>query len=101
MKFDCLNYEIVCPTFGLRKPAGKSDEIIVAELEQDAMELLGPWNKKEYDSFTTVCCHEVRINRCLREMGVNYGLRPVLAGPQKRNLGAGNVGSEVPVSKMS
>lgn len=33
VKFDCLPYEIVCPVFGLRKPEGKSDEIIVAELE--------------------------------------------------------------------
>lgn len=41
-KFDCLNYEIPCPVFGLQRPEGHSDEVLVAELERAASELLGP-----------------------------------------------------------
>ena len=55
VKLVYLEYEIVCPTFGLRKLGGKSDEVIVSELEFAALVLLGPWNKKEYDSFIAVC----------------------------------------------
>ena len=55
VKLVYLEYEIVCPTFGLSKLGGKSDEVIVSELEFAALVLLGPWNKKEYDSFIAVC----------------------------------------------
>lgn len=72
VKFYCLEYEIVCPIFGLRRPNGKSNETIIAELEHEAMQLLGPWNKKEYDSFVVVCCHRGQVNRFLHEMRVRY-----------------------------
>lgn len=87
--------------FWLRKRDGKSDKIIIAELERAALELLGPWNKKKYDSFVSICCHQGQINPCLQEMGVSYEAGPVPSGPQKRFRTHGNVGSELPIGKKS
>ena len=39
------------------------------------------------------------MNRCLAEMGVEYGLRPVPAGAVPRMTPLGNVGSEVASKK--
>jgi len=41
-KFYVLGYGIVCPIFGLKKPKGKNDEVIVSELEWEASDLLEP-----------------------------------------------------------
>lgn len=101
VKFDCLPYEITCPVFGLRNPQQKSNETIVAELEREALNILGPWNIREYDFFVAVCCHQGCINRCLHEMGVAYETRPVPPSPQKPSRGPGNVGSDVLASKKS
>ena len=85
--------------FGLQKLEGTSDEIIVAELEREAVEILGPWNRKEYASLVEVCGKNLRLNRCLAEMGVAYDLRPVPPNAILRMVAPGNVGSEVPGSK--
>ena len=39
------------------------------------------------------------MNKCLAEMGVEYGLRPVPAGAVPRMTPPGNVGSEVASKK--
>ena len=87
------------PVFGLRRPEGSSDEVIVGELERQAAEILGPWNKKEYHSLVEVCGGNLRLNRCLAEMGVAYEARPVPANAVPRMTPPGNIGSEVPGSK--
>lgn len=99
VKFDCVDWEVAFPIFVLSKPEGKSDEVIVAELKMVASELLGPWNKKEYDSFFAVCCHQGQVNRCLHEMGVSYEVRVVSPLPHRRLRAPGVLGSEVPVKK--
>jgi hypothetical protein len=101
VKFDCLDYEIVSPVFNLQKPLGKSDEVIVVELERAAIELLGPWNKKEYDSLVAVYYHQGGVNRCLQEMGVSYSPRLVSSAPQRRLWDPGNIGSELPANRKS
>lgn len=94
VKFDFLKCEVVCPRVGLQKLVGKSDEVIVVELEMATLELLRPWNKKEYDSFVSVCCHCGHVNWCLHEMGVSDEVHVVPSGPQKRLRTLGNVGSK-------
>ena len=79
--FAGLKYDVTSPVFGLRRLEGSSDEVIVAELEQHAAEILGPWNKKEYGSLVEVCGVNLRLNRCLAEMGVAYEPRPVRRTP--------------------
>jgi len=90
---------VTSPVFGLRRPEGSSDEVIVGELERQAVEILGPWNKKEYHSLVEVCGGNLRLNRCLAEMGVAYEARPVPANAVPRMTPPGNVGSEIPGSK--
>ena len=81
--------------FDLRKPEGKSDEVIVEELEREASEMLGPWNREEYNSLVEICGGNIRLNRCLSEMCVEYEARPLPSGVLKRMIEPGNVGSEV------
>ena len=71
-RFVGLKYDVISPVFGLRRPESASDEVIVDELERRAAEILGPWNKKEYRSLVEVCGGNLRLNRCLAEMGVAY-----------------------------
>lgn len=94
VKFSYVEYEPT-PVLGLKKPEGPSDEAFVAELEQSACDLVGPWDKREYDSFVAVCCHEGRINRRLTKMGVRYEPRPVPTGPVRRMQPKENVGSDI------
>jgi len=95
-RFAGLKYDVTSPVFGLRKPEGCSDEVIVAELERQAAEILGPWNRKEYGSLVEVCGENLQLNWCLAEMGVAYELRPVPSSAIPRMTPPGNVGSEVP-----
>ena len=98
-RFVGLKYDVTSPVFGLWRPEGSSDEVIVDELERQAAEILGPWNKKEYLSLVEVCGGNLRLNRCLAEMGVAYEPLPVPANVIPRMTPPGNVGSEVPESK--
>lgn len=101
VKFVFSDFEIHCPFLGLKRPEGKSDEVIVEDLKRAASELIGPWNRKEYDFFVAVSCHEGRINRCLYEMEVRYEVRTVPLLPQKRFRTHGNIGLEFPATKKS
>src|SRR6185503_6974755 len=94
-----VKYDVTSPVFWLRRPEGSSDEVMVDELERRAAEILGPWNKKEYLSLVEVCGGNLRLNRCLAEMGVAYEPRPVPANAIPRMTPPGNIGSEVPESK--
>ena len=98
-RFAGLKYDVTSPVFGLRRPEGCSDEVIVAELERQAAKILGPWNRKEYGPLVEVCGENLRLNRCLAEMGVAYEPRPLPANAIPRMTPPGNVGSEVPGSK--
>jgi len=47
LRFECkrfagLEYDVTSPVFGLRGPEGSRDEVIMAELERQAAEILGP-----------------------------------------------------------
>ena len=98
-RFAGMEYDLTSPIFGLQRPEGSSDKVIVAELEREASNILGPWNKKEYLSLMEVCKRNLRLNQCLAEMGVDYGFRPVLASVVPRMTPPGNVGSEVASKK--
>ena len=93
MKFDCLSVEVDCPILGLKKPEGVSDHAIISEVERDACNLLGPWNRKEHAAFLKICKHGRRVNCCFTEMMVSYEARVVPPPPVHRVRGVGNVGS--------
>ena len=80
-RFSCLAYEINCPVLGLVKPKAVNEHSLVSEVERDACTLLGPWNRREYDSLVAICKHAGRINRCFKVMNVNYESQPVPPPP--------------------
>ena len=41
-RFAGLEYDVTSPVFGLQRPEGASDEVIVAELKRQAAEIFGP-----------------------------------------------------------
>ena len=59
--FAGLKYVVTSPVFGLWRPKGCCDEVIVAELERQAAEILGPCNRKEYGSLVEVCGGEPSV----------------------------------------
>ena len=60
------------PKLTLVKPLGKSDKAIVAEVEERAAELAGPYLSKEHDAFILCCPSGSRVNRSFAVMGVKY-----------------------------
>ena len=96
VKFDSLSVEIDCFVLGLKKPNGVSDHSFVSEVERDARNLLGPWNRKEHAAFLKICKHGKRVNRCFAEMKVSYEARVVPPPPIRWVRGVGNVWSELP-----
>ena len=98
-RFAGMEYDLVASVFGLQRPEDLSDEVIVAELEREASDILGPWNKKEYPFLIEVGKRNLHLNRCLAEVGVEYDLRPVPPNAIPRMTPPGNLGSEVPKPK--
>ena len=76
------------PKLALVKPLGKIDKAIVAEIEERAAELVGPYLSKEHDSFVACCSSGSRVNRSFAVMGVKYPDREEPNKPEKRNKGA-------------
>jgi hypothetical protein len=72
---------------------------VVAEVEREAIALLGVYNKMEHKAFLDCCSHGSRINCCFYEMGVKYEAREAPSEPVKRGRGAGNVGLELAAKK--
>ena len=80
----------------LVKPPGKSDKAIVAEVEEMAVELAGPYLLKEHESLHACCSSGSRVNRSFAVMGVRYPDRVEPKKPEKRSKGTS---SEDPATK--
>ena len=83
------------PVFSLMKPEDVSDDMIIEEIEQEAIAIAGPYLTKERDSFEAVCLEKIRVNRSFLKMGVVYSPREA---PQERKRGAS---ISVPPAKVS
>ena len=71
----------------LVKPPGKSDKAIVAEVEEMAVELAGPYLSKEHESLLACCSSGSRVNRSFAVMGVRYPDRVESKKPEKKKQG--------------
>ena len=71
----------------LVKPPGKSDKAIVAEVEEMAVELAGPYLLKEHESLLACCSCGSRVNRSFAVMGVRYPDRVEPKKPEKKKQG--------------
>ena len=79
-----LKDKLPFPEFGLKKPGDVSDDMMVEEIEQEAVAIAGPYLTKERDSFEAVCLEKIRVNRSFLRMGVLYGPREA---PRERKRG--------------
>ena len=84
------------PKLALVKPPGKSDKAIVAEVEERAAELVGPYLTKGHDSFVACCPSGSRVNRSFAVMGVRY---PDWEEPKKPEKRSKDASSEDPTAK--
>jgi len=50
-----LKDKLPFPDFGLRKPEDVSDDMIIEEIEQEAVAIAGPYLMKGRDSFEAIC----------------------------------------------
>ena len=81
------------PIFGLDKKEefpGKTDEEIVALVEAEATDVVGPYVMKEYEAVKRIFGANKRVNRVFAELGVEYSPRPAItkeAKPAKRVRG--------------
>lgn len=91
-----LKGKLSFPKFGLKKPKGISDDLIVEEVEQEAVVLVVPYTLKEHDSFVECCPEQVSVNRYFFEMKVAYSPREAPHG--KRGRGSGTSASSAKVS---
>jgi hypothetical protein len=78
----------------VKRPKGKIDEEIVAEVEKKVVQMIGNYTHKEWERAQKILKHQGRVNRVFEEMNVTYFPRPIPLTVGNKMLPAGNVGSE-------
>jgi hypothetical protein len=89
-----LDHEVRSPKFNAKRPEGKTDEEIVAEVEKNVVQMIGNYTHREWECAQKILKHQGRVNRVFNEMNISYlsPSRPVTTG--KKMQPPGNVGSE-------
>jgi hypothetical protein len=82
------------PIFNVKRPADKTDEEVVAEVERKVLQMIGNFNHKEWECAQRILKHQGRVNRVFDEMGVTYSPLPVPPTASKKMQPPGNIGSE-------
>jgi hypothetical protein len=95
-KLPGLDYEVRSPKFNVKRPDGKRDEEIVAEVEKKVVQMIDNYTHKEWECAQKILKHQGRFNRVFNEMNVLFSPQPIPSTTSKKMLPAGNVGSEPP-----
>jgi hypothetical protein len=82
------------PIFNVKRPADKTDEEVVAEVERKVVQMIGNFTHKEWECAQRILKHQGRVNRVFDEMGVTYSPCPVPPTASKKMQPPGNTGSE-------
>jgi hypothetical protein len=82
------------PIFNVKRPADKTDEEVVAEVEKRVVQVIGNFTHKEWECAQSNLKHQGRVNRVFDEMGVTYSPRLVPPTAGKKMQPPGNIGSE-------
>jgi hypothetical protein len=82
------------PIFNVKRPADKSDEEIVANVEKKVVQMIENFTHKKWECAQRILKHQGRVNRVSNEMGVTYSPRPVPPTASKKMQPPGNIGSE-------
>jgi deoxyribodipyrimidine photolyase-like uncharacterized protein len=62
-KLHRLDFETRSPKFNIKRPEGKTDEEILAEVERKVIQMIGNYTHKEWECAQKILKHEGRINR--------------------------------------
>jgi hypothetical protein len=89
-----LDENVRSPIFNVKRPADKSDDEIVAEVEKKVVQMIGNFTHKEWECAQRILKHQGRVNQVFDEMGVTYSPRPVPPTASKKMQPPGNIGSE-------
>jgi hypothetical protein len=82
------------PIFNVKRPADKTDEEVVAEVERKVVQMIGNFTHKEWECAQRILKHQGRVIRVFDEMGVTYSPRLVPPTASKKMQPPGNIGSE-------
>jgi hypothetical protein len=82
------------PIFNVKRPADKTDEEVVAEVEKRVVQMIGNFTHKEWECAQRILKHQGRINCVFDEIGVTYSPRPVPPTASNKMQPLGNIGSE-------
>jgi hypothetical protein len=93
-KLPDLDYEVRSPKFNLKRPDGKIDEEIVAEVEKKVVHMIGNYTHKEWECAQKILKYQGRVNRVFDEMNVLFSPRPIPSTANKKMQPTGNLGSE-------
>jgi hypothetical protein len=89
-----LDQNVRSPIFNVKRPADKTDDEVVAEVEKKVVQMIGNFTHKEWECAQRILKHQGRVNRVFDEMGVTYSPRPVPPTASKKMQPSGNIGSE-------
>jgi hypothetical protein len=90
-----LDYEVRSPKFNVKRPDGKTDEEIVAEVEKKVVQMIGNYTHREWECAQKILKHQGHVNRVFDEMNVLYPPRPRPSTSGKKMQPPGNIGSEL------
>jgi hypothetical protein len=90
-----LDQDVQSPIFNVKRPADKTDEKVVAEVERKVVQMIGNFTHKESECAQRILKHQGRVNRVFDEMGVTYSPHPVPPTASKKMQLPGNIGSEL------
>jgi hypothetical protein len=88
-----LEQNVRSPIFNVKRPADKTDDEVVAEVEKKVVQMIGNFTHKEWECAQRILKHQGRVNRVFDEMGVTYSPRPVPPTASKKMHTPGNIGS--------
>jgi hypothetical protein len=89
-----LDQNVQSPIFNVKRPAHKTDEEVVAEVERKVVQMIGNFTHKEWECAQRILKHQGRVNRVFDEMGVTYSPRSVPSTASKKMQQPSNIGSE-------
>jgi hypothetical protein len=78
----------------VKRPEGKTDEEILAEIEKKVIQMIGNYTHKEWECAQKILKHQGRVNRVLEEMNVPCPSRPRPSTADKKMQPTRNIGSE-------
>jgi hypothetical protein len=89
-----LDQNVRSPIFNVKRPADKTDDEVVAQVEKKVVQMIGNFTNKEWECAQRILKHRGRVNRVFDEMGVTNSPRPVPPTASKKMQSPSNIGSE-------